>query len=317
MLDNFIGCMRGVAIGDALGAPVEGLSSKDIMVKFGVGGIHSYDIRYGWGNTRGFIAGSITDDTQMTLATAAGIIFANENNINIIEVIHQYYIQWLLSQSNSYYRRGPGKACLTALASGGIGTIDKPINDSKGCGALMRVTPVGLAYHPQKAFKLGCKVGALTHGHPNGYLASGFFAEFISRLVNGESICNAIDSSLTNIIALGNTDIPAKILLATELSSSNKSDREVFLELGLGFIAEETLAIALYSVLKHIDSFDLSVITSVNHDGDSDSTGAVTGAISGLLNGNKKINQKWSGVELENELTVYGEKLYNIRYGVS
>lgn len=72
---------------------------------------------------------------------------------------------------------------------------------------------------------------------------------------------------------------------AIQLSKENKSDIDAIRELGEGWVAEETFAIAVYSCLKYKNSFEDAVICSVNHDGDSDSTGAVTGNIMGVYLG--------------------------------
>ena len=63
--------------------------------------------------------------------------------------------------------------------------------------------------------------------------------------------------------------------------------------LGEGWVAEETLGIALYCALKYQSDFSKAMITAVNHKGDSDSTGAVTGNILGALIGYTAIDSKW------------------------
>lgn len=62
---------------------------------------------------------------------------------------------------------------------------------------------------------------------------------------------------------------------------------------GEGWVAEETLGIAIYCALRHQDDFSAGVIAAVNHKGDSDSTGAVTGNILGALLGYEVIEDKW------------------------
>ncbi len=66
---RFLGCLLGGAIGDALAAPVEFLSRQEIIARFGVAGITDYALAYG-------LFGAITDDTQMTLLTAEGLLRA-------------------------------------------------------------------------------------------------------------------------------------------------------------------------------------------------------------------------------------------------
>ena len=69
------------------------------------------------------------------------------------------------------------------------------------------------------------------------------------------------------------------------MSNSNSNDVEAISQLGEGWVAEETLAIALYCILKYHNDFEKAIIASVNHSGDSDSTGAVTGYLLGALLG--------------------------------
>src|ERR1035437_2029527 len=67
ILDRYQGCLLGGAIGDALGAPVEFMSGAEITRQFGPGGIQEYAPVFGR-------IGAITDDTQMTLFTAEGVV---------------------------------------------------------------------------------------------------------------------------------------------------------------------------------------------------------------------------------------------------
>ena len=77
------------------------------------------------------------------------------------------------------------------------------------------------------------------------------------------------------------------------LSESETNDLEAIYQLGEGWVAEETLAIAVYCALKYKDDFEKAIIASVNHDGDSDSTGAVCGNILGAYLGYDAIPQKY------------------------
>ena len=75
--------------------------------------------------------------------------------------------------------------------------------------------------------------------------------------------------------------------------SGADDDLDNIRHLGEGWVAEETLGIALYCALRHQDDFSAGIIAAVNHSGDSDSTGAVTGNILGALLGYEKIEEKW------------------------
>ena len=79
--------------------------------------------------------------------------------------------------------------CLSALEENTLHAK----NNSKGCGTVMRLAPVGLFFEPESAYKYGCEFSAITHGHPAGITAGGAFAMLISYLRYGKSLANALD----------------------------------------------------------------------------------------------------------------------------
>ena len=86
---------------------------------------------------------------------------------------------------------------LAALRGARMGTIEQPVNDSKGCGGVMRVAPIGLTARDEgAAFALGCETAAITHGHPSGYYSAGCFAAIVQNLTVGRTLPDAIESTL-------------------------------------------------------------------------------------------------------------------------
>ena len=156
----------------------------------------------------------------MTLFTAEGFLLALPN-ADPIPTVHRAYRAWLQTQSGRFdpsrkvlegrllalpemwALRAPGNTCLSALRSGAIGSMSQPLNDSKGCGGIMRAAPAGLLFEPQVAFEMGCRLAALTHGHPTGYLSAGFFACLVSALLRGSDLPAAI--RLAQLLLLGHT----------------------------------------------------------------------------------------------------------------
>jgi ADP-ribosylglycohydrolase len=137
--DRYVGCLIGLAVGDALGAPVEFLSLSDIKRRYGEDGISDFS------EWSGFDPGSYTDDTQLSLATAVGCIRAQQKFrgggiSQAAYIVYHRYLDWLKTQNDPAQRRAPGNTCLTALRSGKMGTINERINDSKGCGGGKRGT---------------------------------------------------------------------------------------------------------------------------------------------------------------------------------
>lgn len=293
MIRKYQGCLLGLAIGDALGAPVEFLRLPEIKKRYGRDGITDF---HAW---RGFKLGSYTDDTQMSLATALGCIRAyqkwpDRGIGHPSSVVYHRYLEWLDSQNDPKERRGPGRTCLSALQSGKMGTIKERINDSKGCGGVMRTAPAGLAFSSDRAFQEGAEFAAITHGHPSGYLTAGFLSAMISYIIEGKTLAEAIDLCIGQLIRYeGYSETLEKIELAQKLSVSQKSPEESILAIGEGWVGEEALAIALYCSLKFSDNFERGTLAAVNHSGDSDSTGSITGAILGTLLGVESIPRPW------------------------
>jgi ADP-ribosylglycohydrolase len=317
-IDRYMGCMLGGAIGDALGAPVEFASLADIRRRYGSEGIQDFDQAYGR-------VGAITDDTQMTLFTAEGMLRANSRGISRgvchpPSVVHHAYVQWLNTQGEKsrstwdgsragwlhavkalHDRRAPGNSCLSALRQAEMGTIESPANNSKGCGGVMRVAPVGLIEDdPQLAFKWGCETAAITHGHPSGYLAAGALAAMICMLKTGGGQLESIGEARRMLAARPQSgECLSAIDQALSLAQEGAPTPEKLEGLGAGWVAEEALGISIYCALAFPDDFAPAVRLAVNHSGDSDSTGSITGQILGAILGRTGIPDRWvNGVEL-------------------
>jgi ADP-ribosylglycohydrolase len=320
----FKACLLGGAIGDALGAPVEFMSRDQICSRFGAGGLRDFaDWHHG--------LGAITDDTQMTLFTAEAVIQSHRENMPLELSLGIAYQCWLSTQQPFFRshlpdgtpvtkwsrllkdrrlknQRAPGLTCLDALES--KDAVDAPAtNTSKGCGGVMRVAPIGLFVAKRDsaaplhrvtnnnaalAFQWGCWAAQLTHGHPTGFLSAGAFAAIICQIALGHSLSAAIETSLKLVCAQPqHKETSQAIKQAVSRATADKQFRQQSLtELGHGWVAEEALAMSLYCSLT-AKSFSDGVIYAVNHDGDSDSTGAITGNLLGCLFGLDGIPSNW------------------------
>ena len=321
MRSNFRGCLLGGAVGDALGAPVEFMSLPEIRARFGAGGVADM--------VKGEFGGSaITDDTQMTLFTVEGLLRAHVRNkelgeVRVEEMLQDAYLRWLMTQDEQpsgvapgtysyllsipclHKRRAPGATCLSALQSK-VERGSAARNDSKGCGGIMRVAPIGLYFAQQggaadvkRAFELGVASAALTHGHPTGQLASGVFAAIVQRLVEGTKLSAAIEEAERELVRHPHHDETLQALRAAcALAQRGGASADTVESLGAGWVAEESLAIALYCALV-ADSFGHGVLLAVNHGGDSDSTASLVGQLLGAAAGDGSIPSSWAGrVEL-------------------
>ena len=216
---------------------------------------------------------------------------------------------WLLDVPELYARRAPGNACLYALRDGTEydDYIEAKRNDSKGCGGIMRVAPLAVHCQPSDIRSLdleGAQLAAITHGHSLGYMPAAVLVHIISRIVfppEGEKmslkqiVLEARDTAA--FLFKGDPHLPKLVELIDRAVMLSEDDAHGDLahihQLGEGWVAEETLAISLYCALKYQHDFSAGVIASVNHNGDSDSTGAVTGNILGAWLGYGAIADQW------------------------
>jgi ADP-ribosylglycohydrolase len=270
--DRILGCLLGGAVGDALGAGIEFMSLDEIRARFGDAGVADYAPCYGR-------VGAITDDTQMALFTAEGLLRADvrwqgRGICAPAGVVHHAYQRWLLTQGMTskwraaqmqgdgadwpdgwlieekelWHRRAPGQTCLSALMeSTQLGA--RAHNDSKGCGTVMRVAPVGII--AADSFELGSAVSALTHGHPTGIYAGGYFAHVIGLVcTQGESIESAARKALDGLEGRADVEeLRAAVCSALDLAGRSTPSPERVTELGAGWIAEEAVSIARQWVL--------------------------------------------------------------------
>jgi ADP-ribosylglycohydrolase len=340
----FTGCLLGGAIGDALGYPVEFMKREAILAQYGPQGITDLVL------DPNLKAALISDDTQMTLFSADGILVAAQSpDVSdpqhfTISTYHAFQ-RWLFTQTSArpghlpatvlesdilnerrlYASREPGITTMTSLRrhQGQLyGTLETPINDSKGCGGVMRVAPVGLFWNhdPALAFRFGCMNAALTHGHPSGYLSAGFLAALIAFIIQGRSIHDAIAESIKLLKGYDKHDeCLGKIEQALHLAGQQQLEPPTAIAaLGGGWVGEEALAIALYCVLTNPDNCRQALIMAVNHDGDSDSTGSITGNILGAYYGLEALPPAWcQKVELANFIKNMAGRLYLKRPGAA
>jgi len=314
-IDRVLGCLFGGAIGDGLGYLVEFDGIEEIREHYGERGIVSP------------VAGgviTVSDDTQMTLFTMEGLLRAKGYSMGSrVEEVRSAYLDWLCTQIGNLNKdiikgelafspglqiqRAPGNTCLGALERGGNGQPQTPINDSKGCGSVMRVAPVGLLsgdLESSDIFELGMRTGALTHGHMTSSLAAGGMAVMVSRLMKGDPLNIAAQVALAMVKKFpDHEEVSIAMSKAIDFSKKDTDDHSNVINklwgdnnlrdnTSRGWIAEEALAIGLYGALKG-NSFSEAITIAANHNGDSDSTASVAGQLYGAWRGIDGIPHNW------------------------
>ena len=338
--DKFLGCFIGGAAGDALGYAAEFLSEDEIVSRYGKEGITEYHLQDGLAR--------ISDDTQMTLFTANGLLVGQtrgclrgimapysdyvaqayqewyKTQVSNFPATENFHTCWLLHVPGLYVRRAPGATCMGAIAGGASGSIERPINNSKGCGGVMRVAPVGLYLGSSwmaglAADLVAADVAALTHGHELGYIPAAMFSHMVRLLSHSTDISleAAVQDGMKAIrrIFPQAVHLPTfleKIQLALQLAKTGGHDLAAIHALGEGWCGDEALAIAVFCAVKYQDDFDKALLAAVNHGGDSDSTGAVTGNLLGAYLGLSRIPEKYTKhLELLDVIAEIAEDLYD------
>lgn len=333
------GSLIGGAVGDALGYAVEFDSMKEIRHKYGAEGIRSYELEDG--------VAVFSDDTQMSLFTAVGLLNGRADgavwDTELLPYIRDAYVHWYYTQTmpplsmktdwltqilNLWIRRAPGNTCMSALNV--LSTTDcRPVaNNSKGCGGVMRVAPIGIysAAHNCELdmVKAGFLAGAaadLTHKHLLSTFASMALAMIVADCINHEKIDREkfrfiVILRVFKLLELHYNDddnlqnLKKQVEKALDLAESDVLDIEGIRKLGEGWVGDEALAIAVYCVMRYIDDFQKCIVCAVNHDGDSDSTGAIAGNIIGAILGYSKIPLNYlTTLELKDVLVAVADDL--------
>lgn len=279
--------LLGGMIGDALDAEVEFLDAEAAASRFRAG--------FGLIPHQG-ILGAITDDSQMSLFVAEGLIEAGAGAPEdaVSGKVHEALLRWLDTQSGLpacggrglclderlRVRRAPGLTCLSGL-SGSRAHDARAANDSKGNGTIMRVAPIAL-YGPADAVgSLAERLSYQTHGHPTAAVASGAWAVLIRALADGARIREAAEAGRAWAASRpGSAETLSAFGAAMTLAP--RGPAEATAAFGNAGTAEVALAHALNACLRAEDARS-AYEAAVVHGGDSDTVGSIAGNALGLM----------------------------------
>jgi poly(ADP-ribose) glycohydrolase ARH3 len=298
---KFIGALLGTAVGDALGAPLEGWSRERV------------DRVYGESGRLEMVEGRYTDDTEQMIGVAESLL--RNTGFDGADMART-----LVQNMNPRRGYGPGsRAAFERLRAGeqwdeaaqhlfgGMG--------SYGNGAAMRIAPVGLFYYdnPKELREVAYRSSQITHTHELGKEGAALQAFAIALAVRKDR--NEMLSQLEDFVhheVYKNKLRRMERLLRTEASSG-----EVIAELGNGMAAFDSVPTAIYSFLRFED-FERSVVSAIRLGGDTDTIGAMTGAICGAYYGDQAIPSEWlarleDGEKGKRYIQRLAEELYNCR----
>lgn len=303
--DQFTGTMVGLAVGDALGLPTEFISRARILARFGPQGLT------GFAPGNGHPAGTFTDDTQMSLAVAEGLLAAQGEDLDeLLRCICSRFVAWARSPDND---RAPGNTCLAGCRNleRGVPWREAGVANSKGCGTAMRVAPVGLRFYQdlERVAEVARATALPTHGHPAAVEGAAAAALMVALALRGQGPEEIYGEILRRC---GGRSEDFDTCLARVPGSLDSPPDKVLARGGLGeaWVAEEAVASALYCVWRHPDDYRAAVLEAINTDGDSDSIGAIAGSVVGARLGLGGIPAAWvQGVEESARLQETGLRL--------
>ncbi|MFI1202874.1 ADP-ribosylglycohydrolase family protein [Streptomyces sp. NPDC020883] len=323
------GSLIGLALGDALGLPTEFEDVPAILARCG-----------SWRQLALAEPARVTDDTQMTLALGQGLRTALDGGGLTAQTleppVRQAYVAWWRSPDNN---RAPGYTCLRAcelLADPDRRWADAGQIGSKGCGANMRVAPVGLVPGLTAEQRSGAAQlqSALTHGHPTALAASDLTAYAVRALADGARPAElpgllrqyARDRrthyredwlgdlwrrsqapSATAFIARGWDECLGVLDRLDAALAAPDREADPCRATGAGWIAEEALATGLLCFLLFPDEPVTALRRAACTSGDSDSIACLTGAFAGALLGAGAWPEEWAArIEYRTELLALG-----------
>ncbi|MDC2956496.1 ADP-ribosylglycohydrolase family protein [Streptomyces gilvifuscus] len=323
------GALTGLALGDALGYPTEFNDVPAILAKCGP-----------WRAMPLPTPAIVTDDTQMTLALGRALRTAMDRGVlapKLLErPLREEFVDWYQSPENN---RAPGNTCLRAcnlLKDENRAWQDASQIGSKGCGANMRVAPIGLVPNLSDEQRAGAAQlqSALTHGHPTALAASDLTARAVRLLAQGAEPTGLVgllrsyalenrgryhqrwlgdlwrrgqDASPEEFIARGWDECLEALCRLQEAVRTVSPETDPCLATGAGWIAEEALATGLLCFLLFVDEPVTAIRRAACTSGDSDSIACLTGAFAGAYLGAGAWPTEWADrIEYRGDLMTLG-----------
>ncbi|MFE9403188.1 ADP-ribosylglycohydrolase family protein [Streptomyces sp. NPDC006530] len=322
------GALIGLALGDALGFPTEFNDVPAILAKCGP-----------WREMALPTPAIVTDDTQMTLALGRGIRTAMDRGLlgplRLERPVREEFVDWFHSPENN---RAPGRTCLVACAQldRGLPWQQASRLDSKGCGANMRVAPIGLVPGLSEEQRAGAAQlqAALTHGHPTALAASDLTARAVFLLAQGADPVGLVgqlrsyayenrsryherwlgdlwtyaqDPTPGHFIARGWDECLDALDRVLKALRTPSPETDPCLDTGDGWVAEEAFATALLCFLLFPDEPLTALRRAACTQGDSDSIACLTGAFAGAHLGVAAWPKEWAErIEYRSELLTLG-----------
>ena len=319
-LTSFKGCLLGLAVGDAMGRPVDEWSLEEIRGAYGPEGLRGFDCLNGYA--------TVTAHTQLAAYSANGLLLGLTRGqmrgemAPYVRYVCVAEMEWARQQSYAirsdrpffcwigrenvmHERRRRDTLMVDTLLQNRFGTMEEPRNKRTGCASLTAAVPVGLFYEPGRIdraelMRLGAETVALTHGDPTTFLTGAAVSYLISRTaVDGEheltdlirETGDAMHECFSRAYPQATANVCSAMQTALSLSISSEVSEADAMEQMDCDDAVKVFGGALYACLMHPDDIESAMITAVNHSRRSSAVAALTGAILGGVLGEKPLRE--------------------------
>ncbi len=303
-LSAYQGCLLGLAVGDAMGYPVDKKTWAEISEMYGPNGLLGYDLANGSADN--------TSYTQLATFVYNGLLLGAirgkpENYGKFIALGLREWAKsqqfwggaektfcWVAQVPEMRRRHCMDTSMLDALRRETLGTPEKPVFRSIFPGALTTAVAVGLAAEQGKMTReqvgrLGAEAVAFTHGQPEAFLSGSFVAYAIAGILQQPEaklpdiflkVCDLMEQQYDAQYPQTQT-VVAGVKRAISLTKDVELSPLAAMTLLGCTTAAECVAGAVYASTIHMANFDEAMIVSVNHSGRSGCVGALTGAMMG------------------------------------
>lgn len=296
LADRFRGALVGTAVGDALGAPMEG---RIVVPARYLDSIEDDppELRY-------------TDDTAMTIGVAHSLVQSDGfDGAHMAATLASNY------EKEPWRGYGAGPPQVFAMLARGL-AWDQAASTlfggegSYGNGAAMRVAPVALHAYPNRhrAAEVAHLTALITHSHQEGIDGAIVQAVAVTSLL-GADAADELAELPSALMSHVESSVFRSKLMFIDRHIGDRRLVELAEVLGTGIAAHASVPTALASFLSHPDSFAEAVKAAISLGGDTDTIAAMTGALAGAYLGFSAIPQSWRAVEGAEELSSLAESL--------
>ena len=309
---RYVGCLLGLAVGDAMGYTVDDKTWEQIRDNYGPNGLLGYDLQKDYAE--------VTSYTQITAFIANGLMLGVTRGK---PDAYSRYVTLALREwaKRQHFPRDPERSwcwvaqkpalrrrccrdpwMLDAFRFESLGTMQKPVNKADSPGAIGAAAAVALFYNPNRmepaqVGSLTANIIAMTHGDPSAWLTGVALAYGLAGILQepdgsvADQFRQAADVMQSQFgkrypqagqIA---EDLRAAIALAQTEGQDHRADMERF----ACDTASQCLQAAVYAAIVCPEDFDSAMILAVNHSGRSAAVGAITGAILGARLGQETL----------------------------